>query len=187
MKKSFIRIIAFTLIASSLTIYADDNSSLTSSDSNPDSIIDQFANMQKQIVTGEFDEPFFKNNEPAPKLTFDTSSLNDSTYPQMKYRKSSDSYNFVFVIPGFKRDNLSISVKNNTLIISGRTDYDSSSKSQTIELSEQIARKFTKTVPLPADSILSNITSKYSEGILTITVPRNPEVQLDTIHTIQIN
>lgn len=185
MKRIFFVIVLITTTALSANINADD--SFTGlSDANSASIIDQYAEMQKSLVSTAFtNDPFFKSNTTESKITFNT-DLTSSSYPQMKYKKNPDNYTITFITPGMSRKDLSITLKNNTLNVSCKSNSKSSSNDQSMSYDEEIVKQFSKTVPLAADSKLSEISSRYDNGILTITVPRDSKVDAETTKPISI-
>ena len=65
-------------------------------------------------------------------------------------------------------------------------DIKSSANNQSMSYDEDIAKQFSRTVSLPADSKLTEISSKYDNGVLTIIVPRDNKVDAESTKTISI-
>ncbi len=185
MKKILLATVFIILTAVFSSILSAEDSTTNVSDANSASIIDQFAEMQKSLVSNAFtNDPFFKNNTEESKQSLNLGLTGG--YPQMKYKKNPDNYTITFVTPGIKKKDLNITLKNNTLTVSGAPPTKSSSNTQSMSYDDDIAKKFSRTIPLPADSKLADISSKYDNGILTIIVPRDNKVDTENIMPITI-
>lgn len=184
MKRIFFMLTLITATALSSMIMAED-AYTGLSDTNSPSIIDQYAEMQKSLVSDAFtNDPLFKNNTKAPKITYNLDLT--SGYPQMKYKKNTNNYTITFITPGMDRKDISLTLKNNTLTVSGKSKLKSSLTDQSMSYDEDIVKQFSRTVSLPADSKLAEISSKYDNGVLTIIVPRDNKVDAENTKTISI-
>lgn len=178
-----IAFVTITIISSSI-INAED-SSTGISDANSTSIMDQYAEMQKSIVTDAFtNDPFFNSNTKAPKKTYNLDLT--SGYPQMKYKKNPDNYTITFITPGMDKKDITLTLRNNALTVSGKSKLKSTVTNQSISYDDEIARQFSRSVSLPADSKLTDISSKYDNGVLVIIVPRDNKVDTESTKTISI-
>lgn len=183
MKKTLFTVIFALIILSSLNA---EDSFTGISDANSASIIDQYAEMQKSLVSNAFtNDPFFKNNTATKKITYNLDL--SSGYPQMKYKKNPDNYTITFITPGMDKKDLSITLKNNTLNVSGKSNLKSSSADKLMNYDEEIPKQFSRSIPLPTDSKVSEITSKYDNGVLTIIVPRDNKVDTESTKAISID
>ncbi len=180
------RTLLATLFALTIFSFLNAEDSTTGlSDANSASIIDQYAEMQKSLVSGAFsNDPFFNNNAKTPKVNYNLDLT--SGYPEMKYKKNPDNYTITFITPGMDRKNISLTLKNNTLTVSGKSNIKSSANNQSMSYDEDIAKQFSRTVSLPADSKLTEISSKYDNGVLTIIIPRDNKVDAESTKTISI-
>lgn len=91
-----------------------------------------------------------------------------ASYPPYNIVKLSDTETVLEIaVAGFKEDEISVVIEDNTLKISGRKDIDSESSST--YLHKGIAsRSFEKSFSLPKDVIIES--GEYTDGILSIFV-----------------
>ncbi|KRN01836.1 molecular chaperone (small heat shock protein) [Levilactobacillus senmaizukei DSM 21775 = NBRC 103853] len=89
-------------------------------------------------------------------------------------------------VPGFKKDDLHIDYRDETLRISGKSHVNEESKDQDGRIlrqerrSQDVARSFY----LP-DIDVKQVQAKYADGILTLTLPK--ETKTDDHHEISID
>lgn len=91
--------------------------------------------------------------------------LGDNRVPYYS-NKEGDSYELVLQIPGFKKDEICIEVKNNRLTIEGKTKENSFYK-----------KSFVRSFTVPNDVDIESIKAKQEDGILKITLPENKKNQ----------
>jgi len=116
------------------------------------------------------------------------SFLNDSeikgTYPKINFIDNVDHFLLEAAIPGYRREDVSIEVKENTLIIRGQTSTDTDPGSKGNYLWREIKRsKFQRSFILPDGLELSAIDASVNSGILSIKIPVKapPTKKSDTI------
>jgi HSP20 family molecular chaperone IbpA len=73
-----------------------------------------------------------------------------------------DSYLIKLNIPNLNKEHLEVSFKNGMLVVLG----------DQISASNQTAKRFSRTIPLPEDALKQDIEARYEDGVLTIKVPR---------------
>ena len=84
-------------------------------------------------------------------------------------------------LPGFKADNVQINVTGDMLTIRGETKNEEEQKDKAWHIREQRWGSFERTVALPTDVIADKANADFSDGILTITLPKAEEVKPKTI------
>ena len=93
------------------------------------------------------------------------------------YRNDDGATTMEFALAGFSRDEISIEVKpeKRSITVSATTN----TTEEATAVSRRIARRdFTKTYVNYDDNLdLSSSTAKYENGLLTVTVPKRPDVQ----------
>jgi HSP20 family protein len=152
--------------------------------SGADSIFEQYRQMQEDMVHQAFNDPFFKrNSRPAPRACRMAFS-ND--YPQTKYIKTKEAYILTFITPGMSKENISVTLNNQTLTVSGKYNKKTEKKDNSSSCEEQVSRQFSQTINIPDDVITSKITSKYKNGVLTITLPKDTKKTEENTKTIKV-
>jgi HSP20 family protein len=75
-------------------------------------------------------------------------------------------------LPGIKADALSITVTDNNLAIAGQRTLPTEEAKASYHRREREAGAFSRTISLPTEIAVENVSARYSDGILTIVVPR---------------
>lgn len=76
-------------------------------------------------------------------------------------------------LPGFKREDLDVSVHENNLIISGERKSDEERKDGEFYRSERFYGRFHRSIPMPFPVETDKIEARYSDGVLTVTLPKS--------------
>lgn len=85
-------------------------------------------------------------------------------YDSLPYysKKEKESYNLVIPVPGFKKDEITIEVKNNRLVIEGKAEDGTFYK-----------RSFSKSFLIPESVSIDDIEAKLEDGILKLSLPES--------------
>jgi HSP20 family protein len=75
-------------------------------------------------------------------------------------------------LPGITADALSITVTNNNLAIAGQRTLPTEEATASYHRREREAGAFSRTLSLPTGVAIENVSARYSDGILTIVVPK---------------
>ena len=75
-------------------------------------------------------------------------------------------------VPGFRREDLDVSVHDNNLIISGERKSDEERKDGEFYRSERFYGKFHRSIGLPYPIETEKIQAQYRDGILSVTLPK---------------
>ncbi len=105
-----------------------------------------------------------------------TSSQRSNVWrPAMDVQDLKKSFELTFSLPGFEKDNITISVKNNTLTL----------KAEKVEVKEdegvkylarEIARgSYERNIELPENVNTDKISAEYKSGILSLSIPKTKE------------
>lgn len=84
-------------------------------------------------------------------------------------------------LPGFKREDLDVSVHDNNLVISGERKSDEEKKDGEFYRSERFYGKFHRSISLPSTVDTGKIQAKYRDGVLTVTLPKNEKAKAKQI------
>lgn len=76
-------------------------------------------------------------------------------------------------LPGFKREDLDVSVHENNLILSGERKSDAERKDGEFHRSERFYGRFHRSISLPFSVDTGKIEARYRDGVLTITLPKS--------------
>ena len=95
--------------------------------------------------------------------------------PDFEIRETKDSYVFKADLPGAKKEDIDISVVGNRLQVSGKREEEEETQDDTYYAYERSYGTFTRTFTLPDTADTEHISSKFSDGVLTLVVPKTAE------------
>jgi HSP20 family protein len=99
-----------------------------------------------------------------------------------------DKENFVVKaeLPGMKKEDIDVSLHDGTLSISGERKSEGKVESGEVHRSERFFGRFQRTVALPATVDAGRIKAQYTDGVLTVTLPKAEEAKPKQID-VQVN
>jgi HSP20 family protein len=97
--------------------------------------------------------------------------------PTFEVAETKDAYVFRADLPGVKESDLEISLTGNRLSISGRREAEKHEQGDTFYASERSYGSFTRSFTLPEGIDGDNVNADLKHGVLTLSVPKKPEVQ----------
>ncbi|MDI6851344.1 MAG: Hsp20/alpha crystallin family protein [bacterium] len=80
-------------------------------------------------------------------------------------------------LPGLKKDEVKLSITEDTLTISGERKMEKEEKGKTYHRIEMNYGKFERTVRFPTEVVPDKAKASYKDGILTITVPKSEKAK----------
>ena len=104
---------------------------------------------------------------------FAVSDLFNGWTPAVDILENKDSVTVKAEMPGFKREEIEVSLHENNLIISGERKRESERKEGEFYRSERFYGKFYRSVPLPFTVESGKIEARYRDGVLTVKLPKN--------------
>ena len=97
--------------------------------------------------------------------------------PTFDVKETGDSYIFRADLPGVKEDDLDISLTGNRLTVSGKREMEERKEGERYFAFERSYGSFTRTFTLPEGIDSESVRAEMKDGVLTLTVPKKPEVQ----------
>lgn len=94
--------------------------------------------------------------------------------PQLDVTETSKAYQIAVEVPGVARDDLQLSLRDSTLVISGQKKQEKREDGAQTHRMERLYGAFERALELPADADLDKVSASHSNGVLTVTVPRKP-------------
>jgi HSP20 family protein len=97
------------------------------------------------------------------------------TVPSVNIRDEKDNYRIELAAPGMKKDDFDISIDGDIMNISS----EMKSENETNEQDNYYCREynyssFSRSLSLPENADIQNITASYDNGILNVSVPKKP-------------
>lgn len=87
-------------------------------------------------------------------------------------RETSESIEVQLEAPGMEADDFELSVRNQSLTISGKKHYQSNRKEGQFHVTERAYGRFERVIPLQAVVDDSNASARYAKGVLTVILPK---------------
>ncbi|OGC42846.1 hypothetical protein A2Y85_06165 [candidate division WOR-3 bacterium RBG_13_43_14] len=80
-------------------------------------------------------------------------------------------------IPGMKKEDIKVSVKNGYLTISGEKKQEKETKEPSYHRVERYYGQFCRSIALPADVEADKVKAEYKDGLLNIEIPKPESMQ----------
>jgi HSP20 family protein len=104
-----------------------------------------------------------------------------STYPLVNLYDGKENMVVTAELPGMTKEKVSITFSDGVLTITGNLEPLAEVKKMTIVRQERVLGKFEKTIRLPVKVDQNKINASFSNGILTVTLPKAEEAKPKTI------
>ena len=99
--------------------------------------------------------------------------------PSVDISETDNGFEVRAELPGVTKDDLSVSVKDNLLTLSGEKRQENSEDTQNFRRVERRYGSFQRRFTLPSDVAADDIKADYTDGVLTLSIPK-PEVAKPT-------
>ena len=108
-----------------------------------------------------------------------TDTENTPWMPTADISETDNAFEIRAELPGVAKDDLSVSVKDNFLTLSGEKRLENSEDKQNFRRVERRYGSFQRRFTLPPDVAVDDIKADYTDGVLTLSIPK-PEVAKPT-------
>jgi HSP20 family protein len=135
----------------------------------PWSAADRWSNLRDEL-NSFFELPFWSNFGRADQLFTGWS-------PALDLYQSNDNVVAVVELPGMRKEDIEISLRDGSLTISGERKRENSSNGEKAERTERYVGTFRRSIALPTRVDANKVSATYRDGILTVTLPKAEEVK----------
>ena len=104
-------------------------------------------------------------------------SANGVWFPPVDILESKDSYLIRAELPGIKKENFNLEVKDGTLTLSGERKFEEAANGVEYHRVERVSGKFVRSFYLPQTVKSDDIKATYRDGILEVHVPKAEEAK----------
>ena len=112
-------------------------------------------------------------------IDFPSDFFQSGWVPAMDVEEHDDRYEVKLEIPGVSRDDVKITLENDTLVIKGEKRQENEKKER--RSVERSYGSFSRSLTLPAHIRSEKAEASFKEGVLTVTLPKTEEVKPKTI------
>jgi len=116
-----------------------------------------------------------------PFRDFEFQGENSAFMPSFDIKETADGYVFFADMPGIRQEDLDINLTGNRLSITGKRERSAASEGENIFIAERSFGSFARTFSLPEGVDGNRVNAELKHGVLTLTVPKVPEVQAKKI------
>jgi HSP20 family protein len=103
--------------------------------------------------------------------------VGSGVFPPMNVAQDGDSYYVRAEVPGIKASELSISAVKNRLTIAGKREIPNEHERVSYHRKERPEGSFNRTLTLPTEIDVERIDARYSDGVLTLELPKAEAVK----------
>nr|QKY14938.1 heat shock protein 20 (hsp20) [Polytomella parva] len=170
-------------------LYATDSSITTKGPSPSDSSDDFFTQFEKSmeravnkafVAPFSFNDPFFSSpwlSPHSPKSGPGSSTslfpVPDARFIPMDVVERDSEYELIMDTPGLRPEDVIVEVQGDFLKVRGTRKQVKEEKSRVLKC-EISGYSFTRAVPLPEDAKADQVVARLEDGILHVTIPKNP-------------
>jgi HSP20 family protein len=97
--------------------------------------------------------------------------------PAFEVKETKDGYEFKADMPGVKQEDLDVNITGNRLTIAGKREAEKREQTDRYYTFERSYGSFTRAFTLPDGVDTAAIHADLRDGVLTLAVPKKPEVQ----------
>lgn len=97
--------------------------------------------------------------------------------PDFDVKETKDAYVFKADLPGMKQEDVEISVTGQRLTISGKREEEKREEGERYFTFERSHGSFSRTFTVPEGVDVDHVSAELKDGVLTLNVPKRPEVQ----------
>jgi len=119
-------------------------------------------------------EDFFSSSPMTMSPFSEETSLAGDFVPSMDIKESEREITVSAELPGMEAEDIDISITGNTLTITGEKKSEIEEKSERYYRSERSYGSFRRSIPLPDSVQEEKIEATYQQGVLKVSLPKEP-------------
>jgi HSP20 family protein len=97
--------------------------------------------------------------------------------PVLDVREDADNFVIRAELPGLKREEIDVSLQDDTLVISGERKVEKVEEGVEVHRQERYYGKFQRTLTLPEPVAADKVKAEYKDGVLSITLPKTEQAK----------
>ena len=96
-----------------------------------------------------------------------------ATWPNMDVAETDTEYKVTAELPGLEEKDVELTLRENTLTISGEKRDEREEKNEGRYYAERFVGRFSRTVPLPEEVDADKVAAAFKNGVLTVVMPKS--------------
>ena len=109
-----------------------------------------------------------------------------SNLPAVNVIESADMFKMEFSVPGFKKEELAVSLEENVLTVKGNHNTEQNETQEKYTRKEFSKVSFTRSFSLPEGIEVDKLEAKFEDGLLLLQLPKKGELPKESIKTVNI-
>lgn len=109
-----------------------------------------------------------------------------SNLPAVNVIENAEMFRMEFSVPGFKREELSVSLEDNVLTVKGTHNAEQNETQEKYTRKEFSKVSFTRSFSLPEGVEMEKLEAKFEDGLLHLILPKKGETVKQSIKTVNI-
>lgn len=114
---------------------------------------------------------------PLAELTSGSQQLLSGWLPAVDIHEDNDNFYVQAELPGMSKEDIDISLHDGTLTLCGERKENKRRENDEVLRSERFLGRFQRTFSLPAPVSADKVKASYTDGVLTITLPKAEEAK----------
>ncbi len=120
---------------------------------------------------------FFDDFYTPSRYRFDLSREFSGFYPKFNVSENEKEINIEVELPGLEEKDVEVNVDKGILTIKGEKKFQKEEKKENYHLVEHSYGSFQRSLQLPENANINDITAKMKNGVMKITVPKDPKAE----------
>lgn len=105
--------------------------------------------------------------------------------PSVDVAETDQAYTVSAELPGLEQKDVELNLRDNALTLSGEKRQETSESNGGRSYTERTFGRFERVIPLPQEIDADNVAATFKNGVLKVTLPKNPKAQ-DKTRRIEI-
>ena len=105
--------------------------------------------------------------------------------PSVDVAETEQAYTVTAELPGLEQKDVELNLRDNALILSGEKRQESHDENGGRTYTERSFGRFERVIPLPEEVDADRVEANFKNGVLKVTLPKNPKAQ-DKTRRIEI-
>ncbi len=101
----------------------------------------------------------------------------DAWVPPVDIYETADNFEIMVELPGVKKEDLTLEVKENTLTLRGERRQAKDAKEEGVHRVERVYGSFLRSFTLPSNIRTDDVKAGFQDGVLTIVLPKAEEAK----------
>jgi HSP20 family protein len=96
--------------------------------------------------------------------------------PRVDFTETDKAYELSAELPGVEEKDLNLTIDENILTIKAEQSHQEERKEKNYHIMERSSGSYQRTLQIPGDVDHDKIKAKFKNGVLSLTLPKNPEL-----------